>query len=392
MIADQRPLRLGIVAGEESGDLLASDLVSALRRQSGRPVELVGVGGHHLAAAGLKPLFDGSEIALMGVTAVLRDLPRLVRRIGTTARSIADARPDCLITVDSPDFSLRVARKVKAAAPAVPTVHYVCPSVWAWRPGRAAAMKPYIDRILCLLPFEPSELQRLGGPLGTYVGHRLAQEPGVLSAAASQAARRSRPSSDRKRLLVLPGSRSSEVSRLANVVGETVRLLSDRGNEFDVVLPTVPHVAPLVEQLTAGWPIRPTILNGTEAKWHAFGEADAALAASGTVTLELALCGVPMISCYMTDPLIGPLIKRIVTTWSASLPNLVADWPVVSEYYDSLVRPERLARQLERLWSDTADRAAQLEGLATVAGRMATDEPSGDLAARTVLSLLANGK
>ena len=148
MIADQRPLRLGIVAGEESGDLLASDLVSALRRQSGRPVELVGVGGHHLAAEGLKPLFDGSEIALMGVTAVLRDLPRLVRRIGTTARSIADARPDCLITVDSPDFSLRVARKVKAAAPAVPTVHYVCPSVWAWRPGRAAAMKPYIDRIL----------------------------------------------------------------------------------------------------------------------------------------------------------------------------------------------------------------------------------------------------
>ncbi|HRP78868.1 MAG TPA: lipid-A-disaccharide synthase, partial [Aquamicrobium sp.] len=150
-----RPLRIGIVAGEESGDLLGADLIAALSRLTGRPVELVGVGGRHLGSAGLTPLFDGSEIALMGITAVLRDLPRLMRRIGQTASAIAAAKPDCLITIDSPDFSLRVARKVRAAAPKIPIIHYVCPSVWAWRPGRAPAMRAYVDRVLCVLPFEP---------------------------------------------------------------------------------------------------------------------------------------------------------------------------------------------------------------------------------------------
>jgi lipid-A-disaccharide synthase len=387
-VNDVRPLRVGIVAGEESGDLLAADLVAALRQQTGRPVELVGVGGRHLATQGLVPLFDGSEIALMGVSAVLRDLPRLIRRIGSTARAIAQARPDCLVTVDSPDFSLRVAAKVKAALPHTPTVHYVCPSVWAWRPGRAPAMKPYVDRILCVLPFEPAELERLGGPEGIYVGHRLARHPGIQAAAAAQAARPNRPQSDTKRLLVLPGSRRSEVGRLAGVFGETVRLLAERGDRLEVLLPTVPHVAAMIEQLTSTWAVKPAILQGEDEKWGAFGEADAALAASGTVTLELALCGVPMISCYRTDPVFGAVIARMITAWSASLPNLVAGWPVVTESYDAQLRADRLARQLQRLWSDSPDRTAHLAGLATVAARMATDRPSGELAADAVLSLI----
>src|SRR6185437_270644 len=181
------PLRIAIVAGEESGDLLGADLVRALQRATGRDVELMGIGGRHLQALGLKPLFDGSEIALMGFTAILRDLPRLIRRIGETARAIAAAKPDCLITIDSPDFSLRVTAKVRALNPDIPIVHYVCPSVWAWRPGRAKAMRPAVDRVLCILPFEVSELDRLGGPPGTYVGHRLTQEPGVIAASSAQA-------------------------------------------------------------------------------------------------------------------------------------------------------------------------------------------------------------
>ena len=177
-----RPLKIGIVAGEESGDLLGADIVAALKAATGREVHLVGLGGRHLQAHGLKSLFDAGDIALMGFSAVLRDLPRLFKRIGETARAIVSEKPDCLITIDNPDFTLRVARKVRASSPDIPVVHYICPSVWAWRPGRAAAMKPYVDHILCILPFEPAELARLGGPSGTFVGHRLTGDPGVLAA------------------------------------------------------------------------------------------------------------------------------------------------------------------------------------------------------------------
>lgn len=386
-----RPLRVGVVAGEESGDLLAADLVAALARRTGRPVELVGVGGRHLAALGLDPLFDGSEIALMGFTAVLRDLPRLMRRIGKTAAAIAGARPDCLVTVDSPDFSLRVARKVRAAAPGIPIVHYVCPSVWAWRPGRAAAMRAHVDKVLCVLPFEPEALHRLDGPEGVYVGHRLAGHPGILAARAAQGARPAAARQAPRRLLVLPGSRRGEVRRLLGPFGETLCALGQRGNTFEVIVPTVPHVAPLVEEAVSDWPVRTRVVTGEEGKWQAFGEADAALAASGTVSLELALCGVPMVSCYRTDMLASALM-RLVTVWSASLPNLIADWPVVPEAYNEYLRPAYLARLIEQLWADTPARAAQVDGLAQVAARMRTERPSGDLAAQAVLSLIDDAR
>ncbi|MGO4834246.1 lipid-A-disaccharide synthase, partial [Rhizobiaceae sp. 2RAB30] len=190
MTSTDRPLRIAIVAGEESGDLLGADLVRALAVKTGRGVELIGVGGRHLQQLGLKSRFDPADIALMGLTAVLKDLPRLIMRIGQTARFVADHNPDCLMTVVGPDLNRREAKKLRAQAPAIPIVHYVCPSVWAWRPGRASAMRPHVDRVLCLLPFEPSELKRLGGPPGSYVGHRLSTEPGVVAAAEAQSAMR----------------------------------------------------------------------------------------------------------------------------------------------------------------------------------------------------------
>lgn len=384
-----RPLRVGVVAGEESGDLLAADLIAALSRQTGRPVELIGVGGRHLVAAGLVPLFDGSEIALMGLTAVLRDLPRLIRRIGRTAAAIVDAQPDCLITVDSPDFALRVAKKVRAAAPQIPIVHYVCPSVWAWRPGRAPAMRAYVDKVLCVLPFEPEALQRLDGPEGVYVGHRLTAHPGVLAARAAQAARPAGAREAPRQLVVLPGSRRGEVRNLLGPFGETLCILGQRGNEFEVTIPTVPHVAGLVAEAVAGWPVRTRIVTGEDEKWQAFGQADAALAASGTVSLELALAGVPMVSSYRTDWLMSKM-TRFITAWSASLPNLIADWPVVIEAYNEYLRPPYLARLIEQLWTDTPQRAAQIDGLRQVAARLETPRPAGELAAEAVLSLLGN--
>lgn len=381
-----RPLRIAIVAGEESGDLLGADLVNALSALSGQKVELSGVGGRHLRAAGLSPIFDGSEIALMGVTAVLRDLPRLVRRIGQTAETVVRAGPDCLVTIDSPDFSLRVAKKVRAADASIPIVHYVCPSVWAWRPARAPAMAAYVDRILCVLPFEPEALSRLAGPPGTYVGHRLALEPGIVEAARVQSADPIAGRGDVRKLLVLPGSRRSEVKRLIDPFGEAVRILAERGSTFEVTIPTVPHVEQAVKQATAGWRVRPQVVEGTAGKWEAFGKADAALAASGTVGLELALARIPFVSCYRTDPIIGSTLMRLITSWSGSLPNLIAGWPVVPEYYDAQVRPERLARTVEQLWADTPARAAQLAGFAEVAEHMAVTRPPGELAAEAVLA------
>ena len=284
-MAAEKPLKIAIVAGEESGDLLGADIVQSLKRMTGRDIRLVGIGGRHLQALGLVPLFDGAEIALMGLSAILRDLPRLMRRIGQTAGAVAAEKPDCLITIDSPDFSLRVAKKVRAADPSIPIVHYVCPSVWAWRPGRAVAMKPYVDHILCILPFEVKELSRLGGPPGTYVGHRLTHDPGVLSAARAQGQPRDLSADRVKTLLVLPGSRRGEVSRLIDPFGQTISALRARGHRLRLLLPTVPHVADLVKTSVARWDEKPEIILDAERKWQAFGKADAALIASGTVSL-----------------------------------------------------------------------------------------------------------
>lgn len=380
-----RPLRLAVVAGEESGDLLGADLVAALRVASGHDIVLTGIGGRHLEAQGLSSLFNSSEIALMGVAAVVRDLPRLIHRIGRTAREIVAAKPDCLVTIDSPDFSLRVAKKVRAADPSIPIVHYVCPSVWAWRPGRARAMKPHVDHILCILPFEPDVLDKLGGPEGTFVGHRLTADPGVRSAASAQAVPRDLAPEREKTLLVLPGSRGSEIGHLLKPFGETINVLRARGNRLRIVLPTLPRLRDRVAAGVAGWGQAPEIIVGADEKWQAFGEADAALISSGTVSLELALAGVPLVSCYKFDWL-SRQFEGLITSWSALLPNLIADRPVAPEYYNQYVRPEHIARSLECLFTDTEMRAWQREGFAEVRRRLATGRPPGEIAAGVVLS------
>ncbi len=381
------PLRIAIVAGEESGDLLGADLMGALARRVDGPIEIAGVGGRHLAAHGLKSLFDGSEIALMGFTAVIGKLPRLMRRLRQTTEAIIAFRPDVLVTIDSPAFSLRVAERVKARLPFVKAVHYVCPSVWAWAPQRARKMAAYVDHVLCLLPFEPAALERLDGPAGTFVGHRLTRDATIADAAAQQSARLLRQAEGRRTLLVLPGSRRSEVASLLSVFAETVEVLRGRGREFDVVIPTVPHVADAVRAGVADWKVQPEIVETAKARMAAFAKGDAALAASGTVTLELALAGVPLISCYKTDFITG-LAQRMITVWSASLPNLVADWPVVPEYYNEYVRPQHLARTIEQLWTDTPARRAQLQGFEQIRRALRTERPSGEIATDVILGLL----
>ena len=384
----KQSLTLALIAGEESGQLLAADLVAEISDRLGKMPRLVGVGGGRLAGFGLESLFDPQDIALMGVVPVIKALPRLMKRIRTTADRIIAERPDCLLLVDSPDFSLRVAKRVKRALPDLPVVKYVCPSVWAWRPGRAAAMRSHVDHVLAILPFEPAVMQRLGGPPTHYVGHRLTRDADLARVWEQQAQRKTDPEWPRT-ILLLPGSRRSEIRKLLGDFEAALRILTqDLGAKVSLDLPTLPHLENEVRAAVARWPLPVNVTTGRPAQMEAFSRADMALAASGTVTLELALAGIPAVSCYRSDVLVR-LASSLITTWSACLPNLIADRVVVPEYYDTFIRPGMLARLADEL-SDRSSlrRHALIEGYGLVRSVMATDRPASAIAADVVMPLL----
>nr|WP_174813547.1 lipid-A-disaccharide synthase [Ochrobactrum sp. MC-1LL] len=384
-------MKIAIVAGEESGDLLGADLIDALRSQTDRLVDIVGVGGDHLAARGMKSFFDPHEIALMGLGAILKNLPGLMRRIGQTAQRIIAEKPDCVLLIDSPEFTHRVAQKIRAAKPTIPIVKYIAPSVWAWRPQRARAMKAYFDHVLTILPFEVEVMQQLSGPSATYVGHRLSSYEPILKARAEQKILElQRTDETRKTLLVLPGSRRTEIQLLMEPFGQAVGELAARIEKLDVVLPTLPRIEEMVRDLSKNWAVKPLIVLGDEEKWKAFSKADAALAASGTVSLELALSRIPSVLSYKADWFARKFLMPKIAIWSAALPNIIADEPVVPEYFNEFVRPGMLARNLERLMRPGSARQAQLDGFDKVASIMETEQPSGEIGARVVLELAGN--
>ncbi|MCF3639072.1 lipid-A-disaccharide synthase [Rhizobium sp. TRM95111] len=380
-------MKLAVIAGEVSGDLLGADLIRALRPRLGTQLDLVGVGGEAMQAEGLASLFDYSELSIMGIAQVLKRLPQLLLRIRQTARAIIAAKPDLLVLIDSPDFTHRVANRVRRALPDLPIVDYVCPSVWAWKPERATKMLDYVDHVLAILPFEPAVMAELGGPPTTYVGHRLVADPDVASVQARQAARGAAPGPDRATCLLLPGSRGTEVERLMPVFGEAMQELRARHPEMRFLLPAVPRQEARIRALVARWPERPEIRVGPVGKWAAFAEADVAVAASGTVILELALCRIPTVSTYKSDLLIRLMHSRI-TAWTAALPNLIADYSVVPEYLNEAIRPGGLTRWVERLTADTPERAAMLAGFDLVRRTMVTEIPPGERAADVVLDVL----
>lgn len=379
------PLTIGVVAGEVSGDLLGADLIAALKRQYGGEVRLVGVGGDALKAEGLASLFDYSELSIMGITQVIARLPQLLRRIRQTSDLMIREKPDVLLLVDSPDFTHRVAKRVRAARPEMPIIKYVSPSVWAWKEHRAPAMRAYADHVLALLPFEPAVMERLKGPATTFVGHRLSVSREVLDVRARRMAET--PAVGPKTIMLLPGSRGGEVKRLLPIFREVAEGFAARNGATEFLLPTVPRMEALVRDMVAGWTVKPVISADPAFKWDAFARADAALAASGTVILELGLCGVPTVSVYKTDWLIKLITNRI-KIWSAALPNLIADYAVVPEYFNEQIRPALLMRWIERLSGQTPERAAMLAGFETVWSRMQTPEPPGEVGARILLDHL----
>jgi lipid-A-disaccharide synthase len=265
------------------------------------------------------------------------------------------------VVIDSPGFTRGIARRVRAADPTIPIVKYVSPSVWAWRPGRARVMRAYIDHILALLPFEPEVHRRLGGPPCTYVGHPLAEEVSRLRPNAAEAERRLAAPPV---LLVLPGSRVGEVQRLLSVFAETVTLVRDRLGPLEVVVPTIPYLVAPIAQATAQWPVRPRIVVETAEKQAAFRIARAALAKSGTVTLELALAGVPTVGAYRVSWLEAVVGRRLIKVSSVILANLVLGENVVPEFIQEACTAENLAAALVPLIGDTPERRRQIEAFA----------------------------
>ncbi len=388
-----RPLSIYIVAAEESGDALGAALARALMLRHGGALELSGVGGRAMAAAGIASPFPIDQLSIIGLSGIPLRLPVIFRRIRETADAIVAARPDALVIIDSPDFTHRVARRVRRLAPSIPILDYVSPSVWAWRPGRARAMRSYVDYVLAILPFEPATHVRLGGPPCLYVGHPLIERIADLRPSTDEQQRRQ---ADPPVVLALPGSRTHEVRRLLGIFGATIERVNARIGPIEVVLPTVPHLAPLVRGSIAGWAVTPRVVVEPAEKWAAFRTARAALAASGTVTLELALAGVPTVAAYrvsIIEEIILKLIRLRAKLPSVILANLVIGENAIPELLQWDCTAGQLADALVPLLSDTPQRLRQIEAFRRLDAIMAigTALPSTKAAA-FVLDVAQRGR
>jgi lipid-A-disaccharide synthase len=378
-------MKLYLIAGEASGDALGAALLAGLKSLRS-DVQVQGIGGPLMQAEGLHSLFPMDELSVMGLAEVLPKYAHLKRRIREAGADVLAAAPAALITIDSPDFVLRVARLVRAARPDLRTIHYVAPSVWAWRPGRAAKMAAVIDHVLALLPFEPPYMTEAGMTCD-FVGHPVVSAPRA-STAQAQVFRASLGGGG-PLVLALPGSRRAEVARLAPVIGGVLDRLRAVHPQARVVVPTLRPVAAMVEELTADWPIRPRIIEAPEAKRAAFAAADVAIAASGTVSLELAANGVPMVIAYDMHPVTMWLMQRMARVDTVTLVNLVSGTRVVPEFLGARCTPDLIAPALLGLIGSVPARDAQLAAMRLTMERLGEGgDPPGLRAARSVLAAL----
>ena len=375
-----------LVAGEASGDRLGAALMAGLTALA-PGVAFEGVGGPRMQAEGLDSLFPMEELSVMGLWEVLPRYRQLKARIAQTAAAVVAARPRALITIDSPDFGLRVARAARAERPGLRTIHYVAPSVWAWRPGRAAKMAEVIDHVLALLPFEPPYMEAAGMSCD-FVGHPVVTEPQATAAEAAAFRDSLMIGPDQPLALCLPGSRGGEVRRLAPRFDGTLMRLRDREPRLRVVLPTVRGVAGMVRAMAARWPFPPVVVEEEADRRAAFAAADLALAASGTVSLDLAASRTPMVIGYDMHPLSRALIGRMLKVDTVTLVNLVSETRAVPEFLGRACRPGPMAAALMRLMDDPEAREAQLDAMAVTMERLGMGgEPPGLRAARSVLSV-----
>lgn len=381
-------MKVFMTAGEASGDKLGAALIDGLRKID-PDIELMGIAGPLMRAKGMNSLFDMSELSVMGLAEILPKYAHLKRRIAQTAQAVIDTKPDVLVTIDSPDFSLRVAKLVKAQSD-IPTVHYVAPTVWAWRAGRAKKMAKHIDHVLALFPFEPPYMTDVGMSCD-FVGHPVVAEPAASSQDIAQLFRDTKLDPDRPILLVLPGSRRGEVTRIGPIFMDSIaRFLQDH-SEFQVLGVATDQTKDLLADHLHGTTIIAPDGGDVEAfqrlKRAAFARADIALAASGTVSLELAAAKTPMVIAYDMNRLTRMILKRMLKTDTVTLVNLVADSRYVPEYLGAACRADLIAPALATLWQDPTlqDQAMALSMVRLGQGA----QPPGIRAAQSIMDFLA---
>ena len=356
-----------LVAGEDSGDRLGAALISAIRERTQGKAHFSCVGGAHMAEAGVPSLFPLGDLAIMGFASIPAKLPKILRRIREAADAVIAAKPDVLVIIDSPEFTHRVARRVRKRSPQIPIVDYVCPSVWAWRPGRARAMRNYVDHVLALLPFEPKVMSELGGPPCTFVGHPLSERLAELRPNELEARLRR---ADPPLVLVLPGSRSGEIRRMAPVFGSAIARVAEQYGAIEAVVPAVPRLVEAARAAVASWPVPGRVVVDQTDKSEAFRTARAALAKSGTSTLELALAGVPMVAAYkvpVIEEIAGHILIQVPTV---ILANLVLGENVVPQFLQRESTADALAAALLPLLRDTPERRRQVEAFSRLDGIM----------------------
>ena len=380
-------MKFFLIAGEPSGDKLGAALMAGLKELA-PGVEFHGIGGPLMEAEGLTSRFPMEELSVMGLLEVLPKYRHLKRRIAETAAAVADLVPDALITIDSPDFTLRVAKAARAVRPDLRTIHYVAPSVWAWRPGRAAHMARVIDHVLALLPFEPPYMEAAGMSCD-FVGHPVVSEPRATDAEAMAFRQTHGIDDDQPLVLCLPGSREGEVARLGPRFDEALLRVRDREPGLRVVLPTVRGVAPMVRAMATRWPVAPIVVEEAADKRAAFAAADLALAASGTVSLELAATRTPMVIAYDMAPLSRMIVGMMLKIDTVTLVNLVAESRAIPEFLGRECRSDQIARALCTLIEDDSARMQQMAAMELTMQRLGEGgEPPGLRAARSVLSRL----
>lgn len=382
----EAPRTIFLIAAEESGDRLGAGLMTALRERLGPAVRLVGIGGRHMAEQGLTSLVSVDGLSIIGFASIPKKLPMILQRLRDATDAVLNEHPDVLVLIDSPDFTHRVARRVRARDPSIPVVNYVPPTVWVWRGGRAKKMRAYVDRVLAVLPFETEVHRKLGGPPCSYVGHPLLDELDALRPNAQELARRTAAP---PLLVVLPGSRRSEIKRNMAIFGETLRLLRAQGVMFEPVLPTTPELLDGVRVAAESWPVQPRIVVSDSDKRAAFRNARAALAKSGTVTLELALAGVPMVTAYRVTEIEAFVARRVIQTSSIILANLILGENVIPEFLQQDFTADKLAPALRDILGDTPARQRQVEAFARLEQIMSTGgkRPS-ELAADGVIATM----
>ena len=380
-------MKLFLLAGEASGDRLGAELMRGLRQLKPN-VRFRGIAGPEMQSEGLDSLFDMAELSVMGLAEVLPKYFALKRRLDQTVAEVLAWKPDILVTIDSPDFCLRVARAVRAADPSIRTCHYVAPSVWAWRPGRAKKMAAYIDHVLALLPFEPPYMQAEGMACD-FVGHPVAAQAAVTSKQFAQFQADFGLDPARRSLVVLPGSRASEIKRLLPIFCKVVA--QPYFAEFQLIFPTLPHLEPLLRAeidalaqdtvLVTGAGL--TAADAAEQRLVAYGAATAALAASGTVSLELAAAGTPMVIAYDMGFISRMVIGAMLKIDTVTLVNLVSETRAVPEFIGTDCKAERIAPALQQIL-DAPD--AQAQAIKTTMTRLGRGDPELPYrAARAVL-------